>query len=285
MNSFNSMQYGINKRTRGSFTITGATQSTPIIYETYSICLFLGNGTITTPNSSTKIGYLVVGGGGTSGTAGSPGAPGGGVNYCPHALSIKFLSPSSTYSITVGNGLTAVSNNNPGTAGSSIISGTDVSVIAVGGGYNGAPVTTSLLQGGSYTSSAGGFFGTTNSNGGNGGDGLNLSTIFSDINMSGYIAGGGGGAAGTAGYTPGNGGLGGGSGGASRAPPISTGGLGVVQFGTSTSFGANGGSGTASTPSANGGTAGANTGGGAGSHIGTASSTSGSGVVIVYWKT
>jgi hypothetical protein len=182
-------------------TLTGTLTDTVTTLGNDCIIIFTGGtGSWTAPSNISSVQYLVVGGGGAGGFHGGGGGGAGGF-----ATSTAFaVSPTSTYTVTVGTGGAASSSGAPTTANS----GTNsqfASVIGYGGG-----------AGGSYVSLGNGNIGL---NGGSGGGGSTGSTVASTAtqNLVGGIGGYGGPAAGTQTWNPGSGG-----GGASSAGVAAT---------------------------------------------------------------
>ena len=233
--------------------------------------------TLKTPQSISAE-YLVVAGGGSGGVndAGAGGAGGLLTNYGGTAIS---LSPSETYTVTVGSGGAAVSSSNLGNNGNnSVLSGTGISTITAIGGGGGGRGNLAGLSGGS-----GGGAGANSSTGGSGTVGQGNDGGIGDYTPPNYGAGGGGGAGAVGGNGTANNGGDGGNG------------LSNSITGSATTYAGGGGGSTYqdTASSGSGGTGGGGDGAGAGSVNGTnglggggggantTSGSGGSGVVIL----
>jgi len=225
--------------------------------------------------------YLLVAGGGSGGAGDAAGGGAGGhlTNFGGTAIG---LFPGSTYTVTVGGGGAAIgspgvkSQGNDGT--DSTVSGTGVSLTAIGGGGGAAAIDPSENRTGRDGGSGGG--GTPPGTGGSGTVGQG-----NDGGDSGGGAAGGGGGAGAAGTTPhGGNGLANSITGSS-VTRAGGGGAFVPPGGSSGSGGSGGGTNGAPSPSPRSSASPANTGGGTGGGDNGGSGTGGSGVVILRMAT
>ena len=217
--------------------------------------------------------YLLVAGGGSGGSGDGAGAGAGGhlTNFGGTAIG---LTPSATYTITVGGGGAAVGSPGVKVKGNdgddSTVLGTGVSLTAVGGGGGGASIGAPGYDGGDGGSGGGG-----GNSGGTGGSG----TV--GQGNDGGDNGAGGGGAGAVGTTP-NGGAGLSNSITGSAVTRAGGGGRFVAPGSSSgSGGSGGGSSGASSPSGRSGAGSTNTGGGSGGGDNGGSGNGGSGVVIL----
>ena len=239
--------------------------------------------TIETPQSYSADMLIVAGGGAGGGNVGGDGAGGGGAGG--YRTSTQTLSPSSVYTVTVGDGGTS-DGTNIGTSGSSSsISGSGITTItSAGGGAGGAGQSTfNGLAGGSGggagysgTGGAGNTPSTSPSQGNNGGN---------NNNSNGASGGGGASAAGTGGASNSTG-QPGGAGSASSITGSSVtysggGGGGANTDGASGGAGGAGGGGAGGNSGAVGTAGSANTGGGGGGASTGTGGGGGKGVVIL----
>ena len=247
-------------------------------YNGYTILVVTAGTVIVNPPKNLICGYLVVGPGGRGalGVSGAFGGSGGVVKIgtiVSHSITITAYTPATLF---IGTG-----------SGSSSISGT-TSNITSGPGLNGSIALTSGLYNGVAVTYGNGGNSVNSTIGCLGGTGFNFVThSIPEISLNtDYVGGGGGGwkfdnTGDTATYA-GSGGPGGGGGGSSGASGVyGGGGIGTVNFATSSVFGNNGQAGTIS----KGGNGGANTGGGGGAGRGSTQSSGGSGVILIYYTT
>ncbi len=216
--------------------------------------------------------YLLVAGGGAGGSGDGAGAGAGGhlTNFGGTAIG---LTPGAVYTVTVGGG--GAATGSPGTklkgadGDNSTVSGTGVSLTAIGGGGGGASIGAPGYNGGDGGSGGGG-----GNSGGTGGSG----TVGQGNDGGDNGAGGGAGAVGT---TP-NGGAGLSNSITGSAVTRAGGGGRFVAPGSSSGPGGSGGGTSGSpSPSARSSAGTANTGGGSGGGDNGGSGTGGSGVVIL----
>jgi len=216
--------------------------------------------------------YLAVAGGGGGGTGWGGGGGAGGM-----IVSTANLVASSVYTIIVGAGGGTISSGASRevfvSGSNTTITGTDVSIVAYGGGYGGVTSTA-----GSNGGSGGGGSGTNNGVGGSAaGKGVYPGSVYISATRQGYdgttngSAGGGGGGAGGAGS--------GSNGGPGLASTLSITGASVTYAGGgggyNTGSGGSGGGGGVATSGT------ANLGGGGGADNGTTVGLGGSGVVVI----
>jgi hypothetical protein len=216
--------------------------------------------------------YLAVAGGGGGGTGWGGGGGAGGM-----IVSTANLVASSVYTIIVGAGGGTISSGASReffvSGSNTTITGTDVSIVAYGGGYGGVTSTA-----GSNGGSGGGGSGTNNGVGGSAaGKGVYPGSVYISATRQGYdgttngAAGGGGGGAGGAGS--------GSNGGSGLASTLSITGTSVTYAGGGAGYntgsgGSGGGGGVATSGTAN-------LGGGGGADNGTTVGLGGSGVVVI----
>ena len=255
-----------NGKSIGTLTINHSGITTiASVATTYKTFTYAGSGSITFPavNSPPAVDSLAIAGGGSGGGTGGAGGGAGGMlrgGFSPVA--------GAQYTITVGAGGTSVGSSLNGNQGqNSSITGTGVSLTAIGGGYGSSYSSVTVPKPGGSGGSGGGaggasvFPGTLSSAGGSGtvGQGFDGGSTLNSSQTFISSGGGGAGAPGTGLNAPVNGG------------PSGAGGAGTISaiLGTLTYYAGGGGGGQISNQPGAGGIGGGGLGGYSGGTVGT----------------